>query len=432
MIWNIFIRISYMIELLAASMIFMIPLKKRNHYWRKGICFGSILVILSYWYSEMNPGLEKAPIVLIYWGIYILLASLFVWKVVVCSISQAFFCGICACGVQHVGYNMFTIFQLFIGGSLPLPGYGQWEFLLFFIVSYIFFYYMIAKKMMNNGKIIVNKDSVIPTATMLLIVWVINILEMSELEGFQAGANARIIFRIIDSLLCVYVLWVQANITEKMRLEKAIEGIHAISRQQAKYYKITSETIDSINRKSHDLKHQIRALQSITDDKIKQEYITELEKDLMIYDTALETGNRALDVVLMEKGLFCKDHKIQWSCMIDGKKLDFIKVEEIYSLFGNALDNAIEAVLKINDVEKRVISVKVIEHNKIVMIQIQNYCEEILEFEDGIPITTKENKEEHGYGMRSIRYTVEKYDGVITTQLKNQIFILQMMIPMRL
>ena len=47
----------------------------------------------------------------------------------------------------------------------------------------------------------------------------------------------------------------------------------------------------------------------------------------------------------------------------------------------------------------------------------------------GLPLTTKKNKADHGYGMKSIRYTAEKYNGTITVQTKNQIFMLQILIP---
>ena len=161
-----------------------------------------------------------------------------------------------------------------------------------------------------------------------------------------------------------------------------------------------------------------------------REYLQELERDIMIYDVSLQTGNRALDVVLMEKGLFCKNHEIQWSCMVDGSRMNFMKAEDIYGIFGNALDNAIEAVSRLEDPQQRVISVKAIYQKKILVIQFQNYYQGDLEFRNGIPRTTKQNKQDHGYGMKSIRYTVEKYNGTVTVSTKNNILTLQILIPL--
>ena len=104
----------------------------------------------------------------------------------------------------------------------------------------------------------------------------------------------------------------------------------------------------------HDLKHQIRELRNLSDDQEREVYLDELENDIMIYDTALQTGNRALDIVLMEKALYCKNHGINWTCMADGSKLGMMKVEDIYAIFGNALENAIHAVMDLKD-ENRIL-----------------------------------------------------------------------------
>lgn len=132
---------------------------------------------------------------------------------------------------------------------------------------------------------------------------------------------------------------------------------------------------------------------------------------------------------MMEKGLFCKNYGIQWSCMADGTKLDFMKLEDIYAIFGNALDNAITAVLDLKEAEKRVISVKIMNQKDLLMIQIQNYYEHPLQFEGELPVTTKKNKRAHGFGMKSIRYTAEKYNGTITVSAKENFFMLQILIP---
>ena len=178
------------------------------------------------------------------------------------------------------------------------------------------------------------------------------------------------------------------------------------------------------------MKHQIQALRDAKDENEKEEYYDEIERMIMIYDTALQTGNRALDTVLMEKGLFCQNHNIQLTCMADGLKLDFMKVEDIYAIFGNALDNAIGEVMELEDPLKKIVSLKMLTQKSIVMIQIQNYYKKELRFEDGLPVTTKKNKWQHGFGMKSIRFTAEKYNGTITVRAEKGIFTLQILIPM--
>ena len=78
-----------------------------------------------------------------------------------------------------------------------------------------------------------------------------------------------------------------------------------------------------------------------------------------IYDSMLKTGNEALDVIFAEKSLLCRKNDIKLNCIIDGAKLSFMETADIYVLFGNLMDNAMEAVEKLSDVDKRIVSVNV-------------------------------------------------------------------------
>ena len=186
-----------------------------------------------------------------------------------------------------------------------------------------------------------------------------------------------------------------------------------------------------VNRRCHDLKHQIRALRQLGNCQEREEYFDEIERGIVIYDTAVKTGNKALDIVLMEKGLFCQEHDIQWSCMADGSKLEFMKLEDIYAIFGNALDNAISAVLELKDACRRIISLKIITKDELMVIQVQNYYDRQLRFENGLPVTTHKEKNLHGFGMKSMLHTVEKYGGTITVNAQDGIFMLQILIPLQ-
>lgn len=79
---------------------------------------------------------------------------------------------------------------------------------------------------------------------------------------------------------------------------------------------------------------------------------------MAIYDNIYQTGNDALDLVLTEKSLLCDEYNIKLSSMIEGLALDFMHTTDVYALFGNLLDNAIESVMKEPDEEKRIISIQ--------------------------------------------------------------------------
>lgn len=149
----------------------------------------------------------------------------------------------------------------------------------------------------------------------------------------------------------------------------------------------------------------------------------------MIYNSVVnvKTGNDVLDVILTEKSLLCEKKHITLTCMVHAENLAFMDKMDVYSLFGNALSNAIECVSNIEDVKKRCISVNVQTMNQILSIHIENFCMEELVFENGFPVT-KKNKDYHGFGMKSM-YITRKYDGVMSTFVSDGRFYLDFAIP---
>lgn len=416
------LAISYMTELICACLLFLAPVKKRKHFI--GIAFFSGMgLILVTGVFNLTVGIPKPlGVHLLYWAIYLILSIGFVWICMGQSFSQAVYCSVCAFAVQHTAYSLMLIYRL-AGGESKLVS------VCIYLAVYLVSYYFCARKLPENGKFAAERKSLFPIVTVIMLVWLLGVMDELAMTGFEAGIWYRIMFRALDCLCCVYVLVVQISSKDLIHLHNELNGINTAIYVQNRQYEMTADTIENINRKCHDLKHQIRALQNVDDNRQRNEYIAELENDIMIYDTALRTGNQALDVVLMEKALFCKNHNICWTCMVDGEHLDFMRVEDIYSIFGNALDNAISAVMELEEQDKRVVSVKMIIQSDLLVIQIQNYYEGNLKFAMGLPVTTKKNRQEHGYGMKSIRYTAEKYNGTITVQAKNQIFMLQILIP---
>ena len=109
-----------------------------------------------------------------------------------------------------------------------------------------------------------------------------------------------------------------------------------------------------------------------------------------------------------------------------------MKSADVYSLFGNALDNAIEAVMKLQDKSKRVIGLKVYSVGGLVTVNIKNFYQGKIDLNaEGLPATTKSDKAYHGYGMKSIHMIVEKYDGNLSVQTKDEVFNLNILFSMQ-
>jgi sensor histidine kinase regulating citrate/malate metabolism len=148
-----------------------------------------------------------------------------------------------------------------------------------------------------------------------------------------------------------------------------------------------------------------------------------------IYDSRIKTGNDTLDIILTERSLYCEKEGIRLSCIADGEKLGFMTTGDICSLFGNAVENAIEAVSKLDNPEDRIISFQVREKSGMLVITVDNYYSGTLRVENGLPKSTKGDDDNHGFGMKSIRLVAEKYGGEVSVTV-DDMFHLSVIIPL--
>lgn len=158
-------------------------------------------------------------------------------------------------------------------------------------------------------------------------------------------------------------------------------------------------------------------------------YLDEMEEAVQIYETIVKTGNDVFDTILTEKSLYCKDRGIQVSCVADGSQMDFINTIDLYALLGNAMDNAIEAVEKFQDIEKRQIDVLIYRQQNFLVMNVMNPISRPLTYHEELPVTTKMDKSLHGYGLRSMKYIVKKYDGFLNISEEDGCFSLKILMP---
>lgn len=225
------------------------------------------------------------------------------------------------------------------------------------------------------------------------------------------------------------LLFLQRDRWRELSMQKEMEAVNAILRRQYEQYNLSKENIEIINRKYHDLKHQIAVVRAERNSDKREQYLQEMENDIKMYEAQNKTGNKVLDTILTGKHLYCVQHEINFTCVADGMLLDFMNLMDICTIFGNALDNAIECVEKIGDKSKRLIRTAVYSQSKFLIIRFENYTELELTTKDSLPITTKKDRQYHGYGLKSIRSTVEKYGGSMTVNVKDNWFILRLLIP---
>lgn len=224
--------------------------------------------------------------------------------------------------------------------------------------------------------------------------------------------------------LCVQYGFValKGETDERMMLERMM-------RQEARQYAITQESIDLINMKAHDLKHQIARIRATGD--VDDEELDDIERIVGRYEDEVDSGNRDLDVVLSQKQMVCRRNGITMTVIAQGEALSFMRPADIASMFGNILDNAIEHELTVEPETLRCIAVSVRRNGAMTVIRVENYCRNAPapSAADGLPATSKRDGRYHGFGLRSVRYIVERYGGTLAITAEEDLFVVSIMLP---
>lgn len=424
-LYKFFLANGNAIELFLATALFAVIFKKNRNFWLKlAVVFCVLFGFSVLWYCLNVPN----TIILSctkYLCMYLLLGT-GVWFCTRTSFMNVLFCIVGACATQHGTFKIYSIIIAFMGGRYDtIPS--------FFIVTasiivfYLLIFFLFSYRMMKNPQ------KTLESATTLILAGLLGIFAVFfqfAVETYIDMAGQPALYSMIslyDIICCLFTLWLEYSAINNKKLAGDMEIMMHLIHKQEEQYRVSKENIDMINIKCHDMKHQI----SMMGNHIDPDNIKELQKVISIYDTSLKTGNEILDVILAEKGLLCERSGIYLECIADGKCIDFMPPSEISSLFGNILDNAIEAVGKVEDAEKRVIGLKLLQRMDMIVIHVENCFADRLVFEDGIPMTTKDDKKYHGFGMRSIKMIAEKYNGLLNIQVDGDVFNLNISIPAR-
>ena len=324
----------------------------------------------------------------------------------------------------------------FSGQEVGTPEQMLWR-VLHMIVIYAVLYiliYLIERYLKKDiEELQITRRELLVVYFVMIMVYCISNVSYVDVKSIFSAGTAMDVFIIrtladLSGMAVLYAYHIQVKEIQ-MRFEK--DTLRNIMDMQYKNYKLSKESIDIVNQKYHDLKHQINLLKSGADSEKAGEYLEQMEREIKIYETQNKTGNKVLDTILTSKSMHCQRHGIELKFMGEGQLLNFMEDMDISALFGNMLDNAIESVVKIKDRQKRLISLHVIQDKQFIRIRTENYCEENVQFQDGIPITTKKDKRFHGYGMKSMKKIVEKYGGSVMAGKANNWFELKILIPMK-
>lgn len=421
----------FICQLTGATLLFTVHLKKRKRLWiRTAAAFaGNVTLSVGAMYFYLFFGSY-------YWGYvstYLVLFLAAFAGFALCYKERAqtiMSCCISGYLTQNLISKIFYMFQLISGLREFFYGAPWISFacnVCFYVIGMVCVYFVFARRANKNIMLKVENRNVLFLSVAALIVTIF----ISSL--FDMYAKSVVLLDIAGAVLsaftCIFILSVQSGLLDKSRYRQDMEIMEQLWEEKRKQFDLTKENIDIINIKCHDLKHQLYALRT-SEGEISKEAVREIEDAVSFYDSNIKTNNEILDTMLTEKSLYCREHGIKLTCMVDGRKLSYISSADMCSLFGNAIENAIEAVGRVKDPDKRVVSVTSEVRSGMNLIRIVNYFGGNVEFEDGLPVTDKGDKNFHGFGMKSIRTIVGKYGGNLSVSTEDDEFYLNIVLPL--
>lgn len=226
------------------------------------------------------------------------------------------------------------------------------------------------------------------------------------------------------------ILYAQQEQSRRIAANAELASIDAQLHSQHQEYLQSKDNLESLGRIAHDLKHQIGALRSQVDPQHVAEGFEQLEAAVGEYSAQQHTGNPVLDVILTSKARLCAHQGITFTAVADGKLLAAMSSMDIASLFGNALDNAIEASSKLDDTQHRLIRLALYAKHDFVVIRVENYYASPVSTDAAGDLKTmKADEHKHGFGVKSIQHIAHQYDGAVTIRTHDHWFVLTVLLP---
>lgn len=304
-------------------------------------------------------------------------------------------------------------------------------FIFFFSIFYTVLYFIERQHHVQLQEMQVSTISCAGTVFMAFLIYIVSSLSFASVElPFTASSYAdAYTIRTMVYLGGVGLLYSQHVLQCESSINLERDTLQSMLNLQYENYKLSQESVDMVNQKYHDLKHQISILRNEFDSSTQLSHLDQLEQDIRIYETQNKTGNRFLDTILMTKSIHCQKAGIKLTCVANGHALDFMDIMDLSSLFGNALDNAIEAVSQLENPEQRLIRLSVSYQKGFLCIWVENRCRETLTVAKGIPFTSKKDTRYHGFGVKNIYKIAEKYGGTASVHAENGWFELRVLFP---
>ena len=351
-----------------------------------------------------------------------------------CSFAEGLLVSVIAYTIQHMAYQVMVV-VLDTGLSAKLhevaPDMADtwYNIILYsgYVTLYVLAYFSICRLYIKNVRHIFKTWSIIVLAFVeYLIINAGNAALSNYLQWWNYVAKG--VMATVFISFCVMLDIIIVGCFKLVERKQEMLLLEANYQAKLEASSMNRESIDFINMKCHDLRKKIRYIKN-NKDLLSDDDLNQIEESLRIYDTGLKTGNHDLDLLIQARALYCQAKKIELTTLIDGNIFTELDPNDVYSLFMNVIDNAVEAAEKVAEPSKRVISLKASKKQGYIVITERNYfVGKVIQNSDGSLKTSKEDSSMHGFGTKSIAYIVNKYGGTLHYGTSDDIFELKVVL----
>lgn len=273
----------------------------------------------------------------------------------------------------------------------------------------------------NSGKIFIIID---------IYIWELVLLLSALVNLFLAYPHAQI--ATLVSILIVLSM-VISFISFFLLISKNMKSIHYQSvnklveqniEEQVNYYNRLSQYNDDLRKFKHDYENlKIGLLAQLKEGNIDEaiKILNDCSSMISTSDLLYHTGSPVIDSLLFDKANQVKDSNItiNFNGLFPQNPMN---TADLCAVFGNIIDNAIEACLKLPKADNKNIEIFLSQKHDYIFITFINPVLDTVEIRDNAVATTKENKKEHGIGLYSVRKILKKYDGHLSLNSDDKVF----------
>lgn len=289
-------------------------------------------------------------------------------------------------------------------------------------IMIIFIFYAFADRLIRNKNVPFSKMQYAAVCVM----FVYSFVNMAVVVKMSKGAVDYLVVFDLTCLVLVdlFLLYAMKIMNEKEFLEYEIGALEQQAKMQYEYYLRQEQKYNATVRVLHDVDKHTRAMEqlySAGNTQAAMEYGGQISGMLKPLIPVRYTGNPILDILLSDKAEVLREKEIRFETKVDNVALDFVEPIDITTIFGNLLDNAVEACMEVG--QDKHISIKISSYHQMVSVRIENSCNPV-RWKNGQPVSEKGKG--RGIGLLNVRRSIEKYDGSMKLKYEDGMFIVEL------